>query len=370
MNRWKTIHSFARQHYIGIILTTLIILGFAIRLYHLDWQCLTADERTTFEYVSNKTLPQLLVWALGSDYNPPLFYLLSKVSTIAFGEATRYALRFPFMILGTLAIPLSYLLGKEIEGKWTGIFTAIFIAASFPFIYYSQNARAYMLVFVAFLAFTIYYVRVYRGDNSQKTIIIAAVLAALCLWSHFYSIIPICIMSAFLIREHFLELKKGICVAILVCLPFVYYITVVINHLLHFQGFVHSIYWLTPSEIAITTPYELFGQGWVVIAIAIGYTMFIYQDRLYAILFVTGILTALTCIPMALVTAMSARYALIVSPLLFIVAIYPIVIFMRTRTLQQQMIIVAMVAYFIFITNYGSMLSFTTFNICPYVGWL
>jgi uncharacterized membrane protein len=361
------ITSLFRRHWVAITLITITLIGLALRLYQLDFQCLAADEIKTYTIVSTKTIPGILAWALGSDYNPPLFYIISKISALAFGTTTIFSIRFPDVILGTLAIPVAYLLGNETEGVWSGIITAIFIAASFPFIYYSQNARAYMLILVAFMAFTLYFIRLYRGDTSRKTITITAILAVLCLWSHFYSIIPLCVMLIFLSKKYSGILKKYVWIVVLLCLPFVYYIPVVINHLANFQEMVHDQYWLSPFSIATITPFELFGQGCLILLIFIGYSVITHRDKIYDILFVTGLITILSCIPMAWITAMSPRYALLVSPLLFIVAIYPVVNFIRTRTFQQQIVIVIGITYFICITNYGSLLSFWTFNICPYV---
>lgn len=80
-----------------------------------------------------------------TDVHPPLYFSLLWLSgrIIGFGD---FAVRVPSIVVGTLLIPLVYLLGKEAYDRRTGAVASI-ITALAPFVvWYSQEARMYELL--------------------------------------------------------------------------------------------------------------------------------------------------------------------------------------------------------------------------------
>jgi len=119
-----------RDYWPLIPLASLTLLGLILRLYQLDWQCLMVDETVTL-MIAAKTTSEIFVWSMQVDCNPPLYYLLAHWSTLLFGIISDFAIRFPSVILGTLAIPISYLVGKEIRNTTLGLLSATIISFMF-----------------------------------------------------------------------------------------------------------------------------------------------------------------------------------------------------------------------------------------------
>jgi hypothetical protein len=70
----------------------------------------------------------------------------------------------------------------------------------------------------------------------------------------------------------------------------------------------------------------------------------------------------------AFISNLSPRYALLVAPLLIIAAMYPVAGFIdKQTTAARKVALFALVVFAIAIFNYGSLLSWFTFNVCPLV---
>jgi 4-amino-4-deoxy-L-arabinose transferase-like glycosyltransferase len=127
---------------LAVIQFSLLFISFSLRLYRLGFQSLWADEGNS----AAMALRDLASIALHSaaDIHPPLYYWLLKLWAIPLGFS-EWALRALSAFLGTLLAALVYSLGKELWGKKVGL-AAMALAAFHPFqIYYSQEARMYIL---------------------------------------------------------------------------------------------------------------------------------------------------------------------------------------------------------------------------------
>jgi len=127
---------------LAVIQFSLLFISFSLRLYRLGFQSLWADEGNS----AAMALRDLASIALHSaaDIHPPLYYWLLKLWAIPL-SFSEWALRALSAFLGTLLVALVYSLGKELWGKKVGL-AAMALAAFHPFqIYYSQEARMYIL---------------------------------------------------------------------------------------------------------------------------------------------------------------------------------------------------------------------------------
>lgn len=348
---------------------SLTIIGAIIRLYQLDWQCLMVDEWHTWEFISSNTFIDSVISSI-TQPNNSLYYPFAKLSSVLLGAISIYSIRLPSAIYGILIIPVSYFIGKEYNNKITGVLLSGFIALSFPFIYYSQNARSYMAVLLTFLIFMYFLIKVLRGDTHLKNMIGLAISAILCLYAHQYALIPICVSFIFVLYYKGRELWKYILAAILVTAPAIYYNRNYIPVLFGSNSppDYASPFWLTWDKLAIMIPSELFGTIWIIIVILLVYSL--YKKRgVISISFTTiAIVSILSCLPMTLVLAMSPRYVLLVAPMIFLVAIDPISNFIKTYTSDWQksaLILICLLCFWV--CAYGSWLSWTTFNYCAYV---
>src|SRR5947209_19458868 len=79
-----------------------------------------------------------------NETTPPLYFVIAWVWTKLFGSG-EVGLRSLSAFLGIAVIPVTYLCGKELVSRAAGLVAAAFAAFSPFMIWYSQEARSYML---------------------------------------------------------------------------------------------------------------------------------------------------------------------------------------------------------------------------------
>ena len=127
-----------------LMLLGIVCIALALRLYKLGEWSLWVDEAHTWRDV---TIP------LGEFFNSarrwyPLSYLGLRgllESGVLPGES-EYWLRMPFALFGIVTVPLLALVGNQLVGRRAALLGALFLAINPWHIYWSQNARAYVLV--------------------------------------------------------------------------------------------------------------------------------------------------------------------------------------------------------------------------------
>ena len=124
--------------------TLITLIAAALRTYGLNRLSLSSDE--AFSQVIALAPPGLSWEAMIVDaVHPPLYYLILRAGTCLFGQ-TEFALRFPSMLCGILAIPLLFaLVFRLTHRREVALFTALLLAVSPFHIWYSQDARMYAL---------------------------------------------------------------------------------------------------------------------------------------------------------------------------------------------------------------------------------
>jgi 4-amino-4-deoxy-L-arabinose transferase-like glycosyltransferase len=353
-----------KKHWSEICLLVITIAGLALRLYNLTWQCLNVDEVAT-ELIAGHSTIWIVQFSLASDYNPPLYYLIVHWFAMLTGELSVFAIRFPAVIFGTLAIPVLYLVGKEIRNKTLGLLLAATISFMFPFYYYSQDGRAYSLVLLGFSCFVYYFLRMNKGDLRWQMWTGLGTSAALCFYSHYYSLVPIAILGMILLKRERYATINALVILVLLCIPEGIFfdpgqfITRTVPQ-------IFNVYWVTPYQMAAMLPNELLCWTWVIVIPMIAYSLYRYRDNTLHILFVTALVTALLLIPLTHFTGLSPRYALLISPLLIVVALYPVADWIdRERSAARKATIFMAIIFVFFMFNYGSLFSWMTFNVCP-----
>lgn len=120
-----------------------LILGFVLRLISLN-QSLWLDEAIGALAIKNYSFLCIFDFVKG-DNHPPLYYLLLKAWSMIFGYS-EVSLRFPSIVFGIAAIFLVYLIVKKLlKNEKLALITSLLLATSGLHIYYSQEARMYVL---------------------------------------------------------------------------------------------------------------------------------------------------------------------------------------------------------------------------------
>jgi 4-amino-4-deoxy-L-arabinose transferase-like glycosyltransferase len=128
----------------------VILLAFALRAHHLDFQSLWRDEVDALRFAT-RPLPQMLATFRSPGENGPLYFLLLR-GWLAFSGRSEFALRSLSLLCGVLAVPLTIRLGRHLLGPQAAQLAGLLIATSPYLIWYSQEAKMYALTVALVLA--------------------------------------------------------------------------------------------------------------------------------------------------------------------------------------------------------------------------
>ena len=156
----------------------IIWLGFLLRLQNLGGDSFWIDEILTV----GKALGGLSDFLNIRDH-PPFMYAVTSLTLRAFGE-TEFAARLPALVAGTLALPLTVLLGKVMRWPVVGLWAALLLAFSPVHVTYAQEARHYALLLAISLAA---YILVFQAlKMSRWSLWVAfALMTVLNLYNHY-----------------------------------------------------------------------------------------------------------------------------------------------------------------------------------------
>ena len=366
-----------RKHWTELAIIGITIIALLIRLYNLTWQCFNVDEVYTAQVAANTTI-STIYWSFRYDCNLPLYYLAAHWVSVFAGTIDRFTVRIPAVIFGTLAIPVTYLIGKELRNKTFGLITAAVMAIMFPLYYYSQDGRAYSLVMLMFLGFIYFYIKIVEGDTRNGTLIFAGLFAALSLWSHYYSIVPIAVAILLLLinNRKLAAIEISVVFGLLVA-PMLAFMD--IKNLLsraapwvfgtsYAEGTTPQALTITPIQMILYLPNELWCWAWLVLFPLAAYTLWKYKIKVFGYFAVISAASMAGVIILAHFTNTLPRYTLLISPLVILMACYPVSgIIENQNTLAKKIVLISLVLFVIAILNLGSFISWTTFNVCPLV---
>lgn len=198
VSRFREISDHIRSDPYVQILIILTLAGIFLRFFQLDFNSLWLDEAFTY-YASDKSLLEIWETTKTGDFHPPLFHWIEHF-TLFFGN-NEFILRFIPAVLGSLTIPLFYLIGKEVMDEKVGVLSAALLTFSPFHIYYSQEAYSYSMVLFVFSLVLIFYMRAIRSDN-RKDWVLVGILSAIGFWVHYYILIPLAVLflHAFLVK--------------------------------------------------------------------------------------------------------------------------------------------------------------------------
>ena len=168
-------------------LIAILVLGSLLRFYHLDFQSPWLDEiHTLNESNPNTPFSELYNTIMAAEQMPPLYFYLLYFFFKVFGYSTLVARLFS-AILGVLSIFSLYKFSKEFVNKKTAIVASFLLAINVFHLYYSQDARPYILLFL-FTILSFYGLIKFLKDNSFKKAILFGVYTGLMISTHFFGL--------------------------------------------------------------------------------------------------------------------------------------------------------------------------------------
>jgi mannosyltransferase len=167
----------------------ILVIAFFLRFIAIN-QSFWLDEAINVNNAANLSLKSLVLDYSLSDFHPPLFHILLRGWILLFGSS-EIAVRMPSLIFGIGTVFVTYLIGKKLfEGK-TALIAATLLATAPLHVYYSQEARMYMLAAFLTSLSVYFFISIINKDNLRFWIGFI-VSSALMLYSDYlpYLLIP------------------------------------------------------------------------------------------------------------------------------------------------------------------------------------
>lgn len=145
----------------------IFILAFFVRLINLN-QSLWLDEAVVAKVVQTIPFHLIPVQFSPGDFHPPLYYLFMSMWTMFFGTS-EIALRMPSVLFSLVAGWFVYRIGCELKNKTVGLWSAIFFLFNPLIVYYSQEARMYMMAVMLLSVSLFFFLQQIKAVESRKS---------------------------------------------------------------------------------------------------------------------------------------------------------------------------------------------------------
>ncbi|NTU46875.1 hypothetical protein HGA88_04590 [Candidatus Roizmanbacteria bacterium] len=180
-------------------------IAFLIRLIGLD-QSLWLDEATSAQVAKIYSFGDIITKFSPADFHPPLYYLTLKLWTFI-GGTSEIWLRMLSVMCSLLAGYFVYLIGRKIKNESTGLWAAAYFLFNPLIIYYSQEARMYMMV-TALLTGLTYFTLAY--PKNKYSLIAIPVLSLLSIFTFYGSLLYIVTLGMLLVLRRKWALALGV----------------------------------------------------------------------------------------------------------------------------------------------------------------
>jgi mannosyltransferase len=165
-------------------LGALVAIAAAIRIVTIDNQSFWMDEALT-AYEAHLPFGAMINTVGHVETTPPLYFVLIWAWAHIFGTS-EVALRSVSTLAGIALVPISYLAARDLISRAAGLFAGAFVAVNPFLIWYSQEARAYMLFAALSGASFLWFVRAQR-DPSRRNLVWWSLFSALAIMTHFFA---------------------------------------------------------------------------------------------------------------------------------------------------------------------------------------
>ncbi len=187
------------------ILLSILLLATLLRFYHVDFQSIWLDEiHTMNEANPNVGFTDLYNIIMSGEQMPP-FYFYSLYFLFKIFGYTTFVARIYSAIIGVLSVFSLYMLGKELISKKAGLIAALLVTINPFHLYYSQEARPYILLFL-FTTLAFYFLVKFLKLPNKKTALCYGLFSALMINSHFFGLFVL--FAQYLILLSFLILSN------------------------------------------------------------------------------------------------------------------------------------------------------------------
>ena len=172
-----------------VILAFIIIVGVVLRLFHLDQMPFMHDEFSALFRTRFNTFSDVIETGVKTGDTHPAGIQVFLWWLVGWVGENKLLLKLPFVVMGILAIPLTYHIGKEWFNKNVGLIAAVFIASSQYTLTYSVIIRPYISGLFFGLAMVYFWTALYKGKSTVINYLGYILFAALCAYNHHFSLL-------------------------------------------------------------------------------------------------------------------------------------------------------------------------------------
>jgi uncharacterized membrane protein len=218
----------------NVALLTIVLIGLLFRIYDLGTQSIWLDEAFSVA-LAKMTLPQM-VQAAAPDVHPPLYYFLLHYWIIVFGTSES-AVRLLSVLFGVLAIPMIYVVGRQLFNKEAGLVAALILALSSLNIYYSQETRMYSLM-VLLALLSMYFFWRFLQQRSLVSSVGYVLSTTLLVYTHYYGWFVVIAQNIYVVtllllsKHRAYRLRDWVVLQAIVVVLFVPWMAVLVNQIL------------------------------------------------------------------------------------------------------------------------------------------
>ncbi len=132
------------DRYALALLLGILAVAALLRVFQLGTIPLWVDETATLRF-ADRPFSEFFTPEAMREPNPPLYYMMARVWLLAFGDS-EIAIRSLPVIIGVLTVGIVFGFGRTLGGNRVGLIAALLLATSGIHIWYSQEARAYIVL--------------------------------------------------------------------------------------------------------------------------------------------------------------------------------------------------------------------------------
>ncbi|MBI1317487.1 MAG: hypothetical protein GC168_00875 [Candidatus Hydrogenedens sp.] len=179
----------------------IMLIALWLRAHQLGRESVWYDEYITISKIHPGSLLETLREQIQFDwFMVPFYHILQYGWTAIFGVSP-LAVRWLSILFGMAAMPVLYLLARDLYGRFAGLFAILLMALSPYYIYHSQGIRAYALTLLLGLLSGWLLLRAARGGGRSWWIAQAAA-TTLLLWTHLLGALILAPQGLYLLLFH------------------------------------------------------------------------------------------------------------------------------------------------------------------------
>lgn len=189
------------EHWLWLLL--IVVLAVVVRVNGFTLQGYWYDELFSAHISKPDHSLSKVVELTLDDVHPPLFQIVMWWSYRLFGY-NEIAGRLPSLFAGIAAVPVIYLLGRDLISRRVGLYAAALAITNSYLVFYAQEARSYAFLYLLGALSFLYFLRALRSGSRVNLFLYVLSTVAL-LYTHYYVFVVLAaqgvILIAFLLFE-------------------------------------------------------------------------------------------------------------------------------------------------------------------------